>query len=85
MSHIGSIMSASEYNCSLVSLTDVTPMSLQRSGRVINGQLSYVLRGVFQTSQGFGTCKNTCKLGGRPRGEILSSEKGTTFCALEST
>ena len=36
-------------------------------------------------SQEFGTCENTCKLGGRPRGEILSSEKGNTFCALEST
>ena len=52
-------MSASKHNCSLVSVTDVTLMSLQRSGRVIYGQLSYVLRGVFQTSQGFGTCSKT--------------------------
>ena len=78
-------MSASKHSCSLVSSAAVTPMSLQRSGRVVYGQLSYVLRGVFQTSQEFGTCKNTGELGGRPRGEILSSEKGTTFCALEST
>ena len=76
-------MSASEHNCFLVSLTDVTPMSLQRSGRVVYGRLSYVLRDVIQTSQGIGTCikSSLCPptLEEGCRKDVGTSQTGTTL------